>query len=66
MVVSTRAIAEIVQGLSGAAGPRPDGSDPPAGMMACDGLRRLGVRFGGQTLLEQTIAELVAAVRLSV
>lgn len=62
--VSHREIAELVQSMSGSRGPLPP---PPAArsgnVMATQRLERLGLRFSGRHRLENTVAELIAAVR---
>ena len=63
LYVTDRAVAEIVQGLTGSDGPLPDAPAlPPANVMDCGALQALGSRFGGRALLERTVAELVEAV----
>lgn len=66
IVVSTRDIVALAHGLAGVEGPLPASAPAPAGIMRCDGLARLGVRFGGRALLEKTVAELVEAARRQV
>jgi hypothetical protein len=63
IVVSTRDIVGLVQKTTGVAGPLPDAAPMPQGIMRCDGLLALGVRFGGRPLFEETVAALVAAHR---
>lgn len=64
LYLSTRDIAEIVQRLSGARGPLPAPShDPDFAMLDCRRLERLGLRFGGRPLLEETLAGIVARLR---
>ena len=63
IAVSTRDIAELIHQSAGTSGPLPAACPPPANIMDCAGLTRLGVVFGGRPLLERTVAELVAAVR---
>jgi nucleoside-diphosphate-sugar epimerase len=66
LYVADRDVAEIVQAVAGVSGPLPD---PPArlptNVMDTGRLRALGLAFGGQALLERTVAELVAAVRVT-
>lgn len=61
LVVSTRDVVALAHRFAGVDGPLPDAPPPPAGIMRCDGLKRLGLRFGGRPLLEETVAELAAA-----
>ena len=61
IIVSHRDIVRLVQQIAGAAGPVPEAGSPPAGVMRCEGLERLGVRFGGRPLFEATVRDLVAA-----
>lgn len=63
LVVSHRQITATVQTLSGVRGPLPDEGTAPAGIMRCDGLQALGVRFGGEAQLKRTVAALVSAIR---
>jgi nucleoside-diphosphate-sugar epimerase len=63
IVVSTRDIAARVQRLAQVSGPLPEAGRPPAGVMGHARLAALGVRFGGWPLFEQSLVELVAAVR---
>ncbi len=64
LYVSNRDVARLVQTVSGVRGPLPAA---PAAMtrdvMVCTRLKALGMTFGGRPLLEQTVAELVAAIR---
>lgn len=61
VLVSTRDIACIVQGLTGARGPLPpEPSGPLPRVMACNGLQARGFIFGGMPLLEETVAEIVS------
>lgn len=62
IVVSTRDIVRLVHHYAKLAGPLPEDLPPPTNVMDCSGLKRLGVTFGGWQLLEDTVAELVAAV----
>ena len=61
IIVSHRDIVLLVQQIAGVAGPLPEAGSPLAGVMRCEGLERLGVRFGGRPLFEATIRDLVAA-----
>ena len=63
IVVSTRDIVVAVQKIARVAGPLPSEAPAPGGVMQCDALKALGVRFGGRERFEATIAELVAAAR---
>jgi nucleoside-diphosphate-sugar epimerase len=63
VVVSHRDIVALVQRIAGVSGPLPDAGPAPKNLMRCDGLARLGVRFGGRPLFEETVAELVEAAR---
>ncbi len=63
IVVSTRDIVGAVQRDRGRDGPLPSEPPAPGGVMRCDALKALGVRFGGRERFEATIAELVAAAR---
>ena len=60
IVVSTRELVEIVHGVAGASGPFPDLPPPPRNRMDCARLAELGLVFGGQPLLEETVRALVA------
>jgi len=63
VAVSTRDIVQLVHRIGGASGPLPDECPAPKNVMDCDGLKRLGVAFGGWPLFERTIAELVSAAK---
>ncbi len=63
IIVSTRDIVGAVQRIAGVTGPLPSDAPTPGGVMRCDALKALGVRFGGRERFEATIAELVAAAR---
>ena len=63
IVVSTRDIAALAHREAGAAGPLPDAPPFAGPAMDCAAIAALGVRFGGRALLEETVAELVAARR---
>jgi nucleoside-diphosphate-sugar epimerase len=63
LVVSTRDIVGLVQRIADVSGPLPDAAPMPTNVMASYGLEAFGVRFGGTELLEETVAELVEAVR---
>jgi hypothetical protein len=63
IVVSHRRIVELVHEIANVDGPVPEEGEHPAGIMRCDALQALGVRFGGEPLFEATIAEIVAAAR---
>jgi UDP-glucose 4-epimerase len=65
MVISHRDVAALAHGIAGASGPLPPPGQAPANIMRCDGLERLGLRFGGRERLAATVAQLVAAVRAS-
>ncbi len=60
IVVSTRDLVEIVQRLAGVSGPLPDLPPAPRNRMECARLAELGLVFGGQPLLEETVRALVA------
>jgi nucleoside-diphosphate-sugar epimerase len=62
IVVSTRELVRLVHYFSGRSGPLPEDLPAPQNIMASDGLRELGVVFGGWPLLEATVSELVAAI----
>jgi UDP-glucose 4-epimerase len=61
IVVSTRDLVRLVHHVAHMTGPVPDESPPPHNLMDCSGLKSLGTEFGGWPLLEETIAELIAA-----
>ena len=63
IVVSSRDVVRLVHRAAGTGGPLPELSPPPQNIMECPGLSELGVQFGGWPLLEETVGELVAAVR---
>ncbi len=63
IVVSTRDVVSLAQRIARVSGPVPEPAPPPAGVMACAGLAALGVRFGGEPLLEETVTQLVELVR---
>jgi nucleoside-diphosphate-sugar epimerase len=64
LVVSTRDIAGHVARLSGSKVTLPPASDGDApGIMTCEGLTALGMKFSGKALLEKTIGELVELAR---
>ncbi len=63
IVVSTRDIIVAVQKITRVTGPLPSEAPAPGGVMQCNALKALGVRFGGWERFEATIAELVAAAR---
>jgi nucleoside-diphosphate-sugar epimerase len=61
LMVSTTTVAQIVQRTTGARGPlppHPSGSLPR--IMSCGGLHERGFHFGGVSLLEQTIGEIIS------
>jgi nucleoside-diphosphate-sugar epimerase len=64
IVVQNREIVASVHRLAGATGPLPEEAPEPKGIMRCDRLAGLGVRFGGRARFEATVGELVAAVRV--
>lgn len=64
IAITTRDIVRLVHRIGGISGPLPEDSQPPGNIMKCDGLKRLGVTFGGWPLLERTIAELVSAAKV--
>lgn len=60
--VSEHEVATLAKKISGS-GSRIHGVEPkPKNQIVTDKLRTLGMEFGGRTLLEQTVRELVAAV----
>jgi nucleoside-diphosphate-sugar epimerase len=61
LVISTRDIVREVHRVAGPSGPLPEEPSPLTNVMACNALEKLGVRFGGRPLFEQTIAALVSA-----
>lgn len=63
IVVSHREIVALVQREAGVNGPLPEAGVPTSAVMRSDAIAALGVRFGGQALLEKTVRELVAAQR---
>ena len=63
MVVDTTRIVSIVARLAGIEVAPPPPARPPGIVMACPGLAGLGMRFGGEALLERTLAGLVRAAR---
>ena len=63
IVVSPRDIMQVVQSVTGRTGPLPSEPPPAGNIMSCAGLESLGMRFGGRALFEETVAELVEAVR---
>ena len=63
IVVSSRDVVRLAHRAAGTGGPLPELSPPPQNIMECPGLSELGVKFGGWPLLEETVSELVAAVR---
>jgi len=63
IVVSHRNIVRLVHGLANITGPLPEEGELPQAIMRSDGLKALGVTFGGQKSFERTIAELVRAVQ---
>ena len=62
IVVSTHDLVRLVHRFAGVSGPVPEKLPIPKNIMDCDGLKALGVEFGGRPLLEETVGELVAAV----
>jgi UDP-glucose 4-epimerase len=61
LYLSTRRIAETVQGLTGARGPLPDERfDPSYAVMSCGRIERLGLSFGGWPLFRATLADICA------
>ncbi|SER15307.1 Nucleoside-diphosphate-sugar epimerase [Faunimonas pinastri] len=62
-VVSTRDVVALVRELTGREGPLPEPGSPPANVMDCAGLHDLGLCFGGEPLLRETLARLIDAVR---
>ena len=61
VLVSHRDIVEIVHRRAGISGPLPEAGMPPRSRMRCDGLEKLGLRFGGRALFTRTVEELTAA-----
>jgi UDP-glucose 4-epimerase len=65
IVVSHREIVRLVHEIADMSGPVHEEERLPTGIMRCDGLAALGVTFGGRSLFEKTIVELVDAVRMA-
>jgi nucleoside-diphosphate-sugar epimerase len=63
IVVQHQDIARQVYRFAGISGPLPEAAEAPRNVMESAGLERLGVTFGGWPLFEETIAELVEAMR---
>ncbi|MDH3195113.1 MAG: NAD(P)-dependent oxidoreductase [Hyphomicrobiales bacterium] len=64
LVVSTRDIARHVGRLTGRDVPLPPASDASElNIMACEGLKALGLTFSGEALLHETIGGLIALAR---
>lgn len=63
IVVSTRDVVRLAHKIAGTSGPLPEAAPAPNNIMGCAGLERLGISFGGWPLLEENVAELVAANR---
>lgn len=62
--VTDREIVTMMQRLSGLQGPLPEAPPaPPARVLDCSRLAKLGVRFGGLALLESTVARVLALAR---
>jgi nucleoside-diphosphate-sugar epimerase len=64
LVVSTRDVVRLARKVSGVPGPLPDEpTSPPANPLVCRRIDELGISFGGESLLEETVAELVRAAQ---
>ena len=63
LVVSNRELVRLVRAAAETPGPLPEEETTPLGVMRTEALASLGFAFGGRPLLEQTVKELVAAVR---
>ena len=61
IVVAHSDIVRLVHKIAGTSGPAPEEGEFPRSIMRPDGLRALGVKFGGRALFEETIAAFVAA-----
>lgn len=61
--ISDDQVVEIVQRLTGQRVNIPHRAPPPKNIIDTRKIRSLGMEFGGQSLLEQTVRELVDAVR---
>ena len=56
-------VATIARDLSGSSAKIEGKQTQPKNQIATEKLRHLGMTFGGETLLRETVRELVAAVR---
>ena len=63
--VSEYEVAHLARRVSGATGPIEGEATRPRNQIATDRIRALGMTFGGEPLLERTIAEIVQAARKS-
>ena len=62
LLLDTRELARRLQQRTGSSARLPDAAPPPAGIMACPGLRALGWRPGGMARLDAYLDELLAAL----
>jgi nucleoside-diphosphate-sugar epimerase len=63
LVVSNRELVRLVREAADAPGPLPEEEATPLSVMGTEALASLGFAFGGRSLLEHTVKELVSAVR---
>lgn len=61
LILSTRELVAMMLDELGREGPLPPASPPATNIMACEALAALGWRPGGRALLQQTVADLLAA-----
>jgi len=61
--IAEQEVARIAKELTGSPGTVADLNRGPKNQIATDKIRRLGMTFGGEALLRQTVAALVAAHR---